>query len=365
MDSYLDKIYWGNTVQSYLIALMGILIAWAVIRTLRRFVLKRMRNWISRTSNNFDDIIFSVVERFILPYVYLAINYHIIQELYLHPRLKKILAVAMAVITTYFLVRLLNHAIQFAINGLMKRRNESAERIRQLNGVMIVIKALIWFVGFIFLLGNLGYDVRTMIAGLGVGGIAIALAAQTVLGDLFSYFVIFFDKPFEIGDFIKTGTSSGTIEQIGIKTTRLRSLDGEQLVISNTDLTKTTIHNYKRLEKRRVAFTLQVIYGIKTDLLKQIPMIIKEIVNEQPGTAFDRAHLSKLDTSSINFDVVYIVDSSDFGQYMDIQQAVLIKIMEAFEQRGVEFAYPTQTIVVNKQEELIKDEGTGGQDSEK
>jgi small-conductance mechanosensitive channel len=271
----------------------------------------------------------------------------------------------MAVITTYFVVRLLNHAIQLAINGFMKRRNESAERIRQLNGVMVVIKSLIWFIGFIFLLGNLGYDVRTMIAGLGVGGIAIALAAQTVLGDLFSYFVIFFDKPFEIGDFIKTGASSGTIEQIGIKTTRLRSLDGEQLVISNTDLTKTTIHNFKRLEKRRVAFTLQVIYGIKTDLLKQIPMIIKEIVSEHPGTAFDRAHLSKLDTSSINFDVVYIVDSADFGQYMDIQQAVLIKIMEAFEQRGIEFAYPTQTILVNKRDGQLKEEEIKGQDTEK
>src|SRR5690606_30272375 len=154
---------------------------------------------------------------------------------------------------------------QLMVNGYMKRRHETPERIRQLNGVMIVIKALVWFVGFIFLLGNLGYDVRTMIAGLGVGGIAIALAAQTVLGDLFSYFVIFFDKPFEIGDFVKAGDSMGTIEQIGIKTTRIRSLDGEQLVMSNTNLTSSTIRNYKRLEKRRVVTSIGVTYQTKSE----------------------------------------------------------------------------------------------------
>ncbi|RYY28609.1 MAG: mechanosensitive ion channel family protein [Chitinophagaceae bacterium] len=347
MNSFLDKIYWGNTVQAYLIALAGIFITWAVIRTLRRVVLKRVGKWITRTNNHFDDIVLKVVEKFLLPYIYLLINYQIISELYIHPRLRKVLAVAMAVVTLYFLVRLINHALQLMVNGYMKRRHETPERIRQLNGVMIVIKALVWFVGFIFLLGNLGYDVRTMIAGLGVGGIAIALAAQTVLGDLFSYFVIFFDKPFEIGDFVKAGDSMGTIEQIGIKTTRIRSLDGEQLVMSNTNLTSSTIRNYKRLEKRRVVTSIGVTYQTKSEQLREIPGLIKDIVTANSDTVFDRAHLSKLDAYSINFEFIYIIQTADFGRYMDIQQAVLLAIIEAFEARGIQFAYPTQTVVLD------------------
>jgi small-conductance mechanosensitive channel len=357
MDSYLDKIYWGNTVQSYLIAIAGIFITWAVIRTLRRVVVKRLATWIARTTNKHDDILLVVIQRYVLPYAYLLINYQIIQELYLHPRLKKILGVAMALITTYYLVRLVNHAIQLAVNGFMRRRNETPERIRQLTGVLVVIKATIWFIALIFLLGNLGYDVRTFIAGLGVGGIAIALAAQTVLGDLFSYFVIFFDKPFEIGDFITTPSAMGTIEQIGIKTTRIRSLDGEQVVMSNTDLTKATIHNYKRLETRRVIFTIQVVYGTKNDLLKQIPTIVKDIVGSHDIALFDRTHLSAITATGFNFEVVYIVNSADFGKYMDVQQSVLLRIIEAFENRGIEFAYPTQSILINQSATVDDNDG--------
>jgi len=348
MDSYLDKIYWGNTLQSYLIVITGIIMCWATIRLLSRVVVKRLGAWIYKTRTVYDDILFSVIEKYLLPYAYLFINYQIIQQLNMHPRVRKILFVAIAVITTFYLVRLINHTIQLAINGYMRKRNESEERIRQLTGVLIVIKALIWIIGLISLLGNLGYDVRTFIAGLGVGGIAIALAAQTILGDLFSYFVIFFDKPFEIGDFITTPSASGIIEQIGIKTTRLRSLDGQQLVMSNTDLTRSTIHNYKRLEKRRVLFTLQVVYSTSKDLLQQIPGIVKDIITAQESTTFDRAHLSSLGASSINFEVVYIVDSADFGKYMDTQQSVLINIVEVFADRGIEFAFPTQTLVIDK-----------------
>ncbi|HTE25641.1 mechanosensitive ion channel family protein [Flavitalea sp.] len=351
MDSYLDKVYWGNTVQSYFIALAGIFVSWVIIRILRGFVMTHVTRWISKSNSTYDDVILSEIRKYILPYAYLFINYQIINQLNLSHRLQKILTVAMAVITIYFLVRVINHAIQLMVTGFMRRRNESAERIRQLTGLLGVVKALVWITGFIVLLGNLGYDVRTFIAGLGVGGIAIALAAQTVLVDLFSYFVIFFDKPFEIGDYVTTPTASGVVEQIGIKTTRLRSLDGEQLVMSNTDLTKSTIRNYKRLEKRRSVFTLQVVYSTKTDLLKQIPTIVKDIVSSHELTTFDRAHLSSLGSSSVNYEVVYIVDSPEFGKYMDTQQSVLLKIMEAFHVRGIEFAYPTQRLYIDKPQE--------------
>jgi small-conductance mechanosensitive channel len=360
MDSFLDKIYWGNTVQSYLVAIGGIFIAWAIIRLLRGVIMTSLTKWFSRTNNTYDDVLLSIVRKYVLTYAYILINYQIILELNLSPRLQKILLVAMAVVTTYFAIRLINHAIQLLVNRRMRRRNESAERIRQLTGVLTVFKGAIWIVGFIVLLGNLGYDVRAFITGLGVGGIAIALAAQTVLIDLFSYFVIFFDKPFEIGDYVSTATAAGTVEHIGIKTTRLRSLDGEQLVMSNTDLTKSTIRNYKRLQKRRVVFALQVVYSTNTDLLKQIPTIVKDIIAAQNLATFDRAHLASLGSSCINYEVVYQVETPEFVKFMDTQQSVLLSIMEAFHDRGIEFAYPTQTLLIkNSQEQtdMVSDSG--------
>ena len=157
---------------------------------------------------------------------------------------------------------------------------------------MLVINLCIWFLGIVFLFDNLGYDVTAIIAGLGIGGIAIALAAQNILGDLFNYFVIFFDRPFEIGDFIVLDDKKGNVEYIGIKTTRLKSITGEQIIISNTDLTNSRLHNFKRMEQRRVLFTLGVTYQTTPEQLQMIPGIIKSIIEDQEGITFDRAHFA-------------------------------------------------------------------------
>lgn len=202
--------------------------------------------------------------------------------------------------------------------------------------------------GFLFLIDNLGYDITTLVAGLGIGGIAVALAAQTILGDLFSYLVIFFDKPFEIGDFIIIDDKMGTIEYIGIKTTRIRTLSGEQLICSNTDLTNSRVHNYKRMEKRRVVFSFGVIYQTAASQIKRIPGIVREIIESDAGNTFDRAHFSSYGDFSLNFEVVYYVMTPDYNIYMDRQQAINIAIFERFEQEKIEFAYPTQTVLLNK-----------------
>lgn len=344
MESFWQKMVCGNSILSYTLVLGGIILAWAVIRVLRRYVLKQLRAWISKTDTQFDDITFSVAEKFVLPYLYLFINYQLLQQLKLSPRVEKVLHVAMAVVTMYYIIRIVNHVLHLFITGIMRRRNESEFRMRQLNGALMVLKAIVWLVGFIFLVDNLGYNVTTMIAGLGVGGIAIALAAQAVLGDLFSYFVIFFDKPFEIGDAIVMGDKTGTIEYIGIKTTRIRSLTGEQLVVPNTDLTKLTIHNYKRLDKRRMFFTLGVTYQTTPDQLLEIPVMVEEIIRSKEKTEFGRAHMAALADSSINFEIEYYVLTQDYKEFMDVRQAVLHDIIVAFQHKGLEFAYPTQTL---------------------
>ena len=183
---------------------------------------------------------------------------------------------------------------------------------------------------------------------LGIGGIAIALAAQTILGDLFSYFVIFFDRPFEIGDFIVIDDKSGVVEHIGIKTTRIRTLGGEQLICSNTDLTNSGLHNYKRLQKRRILFNLGVTYQTSHQQISEIPGILKGIVESKPYVTFDRAHFSGYGDFSLNFEIVYYILDSDYTFYMDKQQAIYLDILKAFEERGIEFAYPTQTLMMQQ-----------------
>lgn len=218
-----------------------------------------------------------------------------------------------------------------------------------MGGVIIVLKAIVWFMGAVLLLDNLGYNVATILAGMGIGGIAIALAAQNILGDLFSYFVIFFDKPFEIGDFVNAEGKSGTVEYIGIRTTRIRSISGEEVVLSNTKLTGNALHNYKRMQRRRIAFSTGVTYQTSADQLKKIPSIMEEAVRRQETLSFDRAHLASFGDFSINFETVYFVDSADYMVHMDAQQAVLQYIFEAFEKENIQFAYPTQTLFLENQ----------------
>jgi small-conductance mechanosensitive channel len=196
---------------------------------------------------------------------------------------------------------------------------------------------------------NLGFNISAVIAGLGIGGIAIALAAQAILGDLFSYFVIFFDRPFEVGDFIVVGDKTGTVEYTGIKTTRIRALSGEQLVFSNTDLTNSRIHNFKKMQERRVVFKLGVVYQTPTAQLEEIPKIVRAIIEKHTDVRFDRGHFASYSDFSLNFEFVYFVFGAEYVKYMDTQQSINLEIYKEFEKRKIEFAYPTQTLYLNKE----------------
>jgi small-conductance mechanosensitive channel len=193
-------------------------------------------------------------------------------------------------------------------------------------------------------LDNLGIDVTALITGLGIGGIAVALAAQNILGDLFASLSIVFDKPFVLGDFIIVGSDMGTVEKIGLKTTRLKSLSGDQLIFSNNDLLKSRIVNCRRMRERRVAFSVGVACGPPREKLEQIPSMLREIVQSQKEVRFDRAHLKELGGYSLNFEVVYFVLTPDYTVYMDIQQSINLAIYEQLAEMSVELAYPTQTL---------------------
>jgi small-conductance mechanosensitive channel len=191
-------------------------------------------------------------------------------------------------------------------------------------------------------LANLGVEVTPLITGLGIGGIAVALAAQSILGDLFGSLTILLDKPFLVGDFIIVGDQMGTIEKIGIKTTRVRALSGEQLVFSNTDLLSSRIRNFKRMYERRVVFSVGVVYETPVEKLQRIPEIIRQSILTQPQTRFDRAHFNTFGAYSLNFEAVYFVTTPDYNRYMDIQQAINLELVRRFGEEHIEFAYPTQ-----------------------
>ncbi|WP_229217417.1 mechanosensitive ion channel family protein [Massilia forsythiae] len=212
-----------------------------------------------------------------------------------------------------------------------------------------VARTALWLIIALMILDNFGLNITTLVASLGIGGIAVALAIQNILGDLFSSLSIVLDKPFVVGDFITVDDIAGTVEYVGLKTTRIRALGGEQVVFSNSDLLKSRIRNYKRMQTRRIVFTVGVVYEISKSQLLAIPRILREIVDAQPQARFDRAHFKAYGASSLDFETVYIVQTPDYGVYMDIQQEINVALFERFGQEGIGFAYPTQTVYLSHQ----------------
>ncbi len=234
---------------------------------------------------------------------------------------------------------------------LRHRRADLLQSDRQtattLNVVGFVGRVAIWAVVLLMALDNLGVNITALVAGLGVGGIAVALAVQSVLGDLLASVAIALDKPFAVGDFLVLADHMGTVEQVGIKSTKLRSLSGEQLVIANADLLSSRVRNYGRMAERRVVFSFRVTYETPPERLAAIPELVAGIVRDQPNTRFDRCHLMQFGPSSLDFECVYYVLSRDYNEYMDVQQQIILGIIRTLGGIGVEFAYPTQKLYVH------------------
>jgi small-conductance mechanosensitive channel len=236
----------------------------------------------------------------------------------------------------------------------LRRERQAAmdpDAVAAIDVLGFVVHVAVWSLVLLLAMDNLGYEITALLAGLGVGGIAVALATQNILGDLFASLSIVLDKPFAVGDFLVVGDFLGSVEKVGIKTTRLRSLSGEQLVFSNNDLLSSRIRNYGRMYERRVLFTLGVTYQTPADKLKRIPAIVREAIEMQESVRFDRAHFQKYGDFALIFEIVYYVLSPDFNLYMDIHQAVNLFIYERFAEEEIEFAYPTQTLYVTSANE--------------
>lgn len=339
-----DKLILGNPLKDWAIALGIIVAVFMLINLLKKPALRRFQKWTASTANTFDDFIILILETTVIPLLYFITVYFALQYLVLESRADHVLKVAMLFVSTFYMLRLVTSFLTYVVTNLVGRGEDSESKQKQARGLILILKGVIWILGIVFLLNNSGYDVTTIIAGLGIGGIAIALAAQAILGDLFSYFVIFFDRPFEIGDFIIVEDKIGAVEYIGIKTTRIKAISGEQIVFANKDLTDSRLHNFKRMQRRRVVFKTGVTYQTSSDLIKKIPGMIKEIIGGVEIVDFDRSHFSEFGDFSLNFETVYFINSNDYNIYMDVQQKIYLEILEGFENENIEFAYPTQTL---------------------
>jgi small-conductance mechanosensitive channel len=349
MHNFFNQTIFNNRLWDYLVLAIVLILGTIIINFFKRYLLKHLKAWSAKTTTNIDDFVVRTVEKKLFPLLYYALIYFGLNGLKLDILIKRSINILGVALLMYYSVRFALDTVSYIMEYVWAKKEVDESRKGALNGIVVVFKVMVWGLTVIIFLDNLGVKVSGIVAGLGIGGVAVALAAQAILGDLFSYFTIFFDRPFEIGDFIITGEFLGTVEHIGVKTTRLRSLSGEQLIFSNSDLTNSRLRNYKRMERRRVLFQIGVTYETETAALKAIPGIIKDIIAGFTDAVFDRAHFASYGDFSLNFEIVYYVLGSDYNRYMDIQQEINFQIKEEFEQRGIEFAYPTQTLFLKKE----------------
>jgi len=344
----LQKTFLNNRILDYIICVFVLILGIVIIQLFKRIVITRLEVWAKKTAIIIDNFLIKGIEKYLIPLLYLGVFYISIKFLTLHPVLIKIINILGLILLTFFGTRFLLSIIVGGLDTYFETREYYKERKNLYAGLFVLIKVAVWIFAFFFLFDNLGIKITPLIAGLGIGGVAIALASQAILGDLFNYFVILFDRPFEVGDFIIIDNYSGTVEYIGIKTTRIRSVTGEELVMSNTDLANSRIRNYKRMERRRGIFQIGVTYQTPLEKLKEIPGIIENIIKSIPDTIFDRAHFFSFGDFSLIFEVSYYVIGRDYKKYMNIQQEINFRIKEEFEKRGIDFAYPTQTLYLYK-----------------
>ncbi len=344
---FLDRMIFQNTLLEWLTALGVAAGSYIALVLLRRITVRNISRVAKRTRTDWDDIVEKLLRqtrRIWLLVIALAIGSRLV-ELSENGRLAlKYVVVFVTIIQVGVWGRALILALIDRHIAAQKETDPGAATTMAALG--IVLQIVMWVVLVLMGLQNIGIEVAPLLAGLGVGGIAVALAVQNILGDLFASLSIVLDKPFVIGDMVVVGEMSGNVEHIGLKTTRVRSLSGEQLVFSNSDMLSARIRNFKRMSERRILFRVGVVYQTPRDLVEAIPGMLREAVEAQELARFDRAHFTSFGPSSLDFEVVYFVKSPEYVSYMNTQQAINLMVLDRFRSAGIEFAYPTQTLFV-------------------
>jgi small-conductance mechanosensitive channel len=333
----------GNTLYNYLYFIAVFATSIGLSSLLKYVIIDKLAAFAQRTKNKFDDAIVSFLSSIKFSF-YLFISFYIaLQFLNFNAFAHRIIDAIFIVYIIYQVIQIIHIFIDFFLDKKANGENgQSIEHVKDI--IQLILRVTFWVVGVLFVLSNIGVNITSLIAGLGIGGIAVALAVQNILGDLFSYFAIAFDRPFIKGDLIVIGEHTGVIEKVGIKTTRIRALQGEELIVSNSELTSSRIQNFKNMQERRIVFSLGVLCETPLDKLEKIPQLVHDIITPISMARFERAHLSAFGDSAYMYEVVYYVQSADYNQYMDTHQTILLEIIRTFADEQIEFAYPTSTV---------------------
>jgi len=352
-QKFLDFTLLGNSGEDYLRSFLVFIGAVVVFKIVQFIIIKRVEILTRKTETDLDDFIITSIKSIKPPFyffvsLYIASRFLTIKEVF-----SNFIDGAIFILVVLQMILVLQKIIDYAASKIIKKASvdnvdeqEDQEEEAVIRTISRVVKFLVWAVAILFVLSNMGVNVTSAIAGLGIGGIAIAMASKDILSDIIAAVTIFIDKPFKVGQFVQIGENMGTIEHVGAKTTRIKTLQGEELIIPNKDIANSRIQNYKRMSNRRIVFNLGVVYGISAEKVKQIPIFIKEIIEGVDLTEFDRSNFATYGDSSLNFETVYYINSADYNEYMDVQEKINLAIYEKFEKEGIEFAYPTQKIFV-------------------
>ncbi len=348
--------FYGNELRIWMIALVITFLVFIALLISRVFLRNRIERRVSNTRTDLDNFLANLVSSTQILFLLILAIYFGSLALQLSDRTNLILGILVKIALILQVGLWLNSLVTYLIARRLHQHLETEPSHATTIGALgVILRATIWAIVIVMVLNNIpGIRVDTLIASLGITGIAVGLAVQNILGDLFASLSIALDRPFVIGDFITVGDYSGTVEHIGLKSTRVRSLSGEQLVFGNNDLLSSRIRNYKRMARRRVPFVIGVTYQTSYAKVKEIPGIIDDVIGMQPQVTFDRAHFKGFGPSSLDFEVVYFVEDSNYNLYMDIQQAINLEIMHRFEMEGIEFAYPTQTVILQNGDSTAK-----------
>lgn len=337
----------GNSIHSYFLSLLTFIAVWVFLLYLRSFVKARVHSIAVKEGSHYWALVRDLL-REIRPFFFPIMAIYIAtRRLELSPISSKYLTILCMAVLVIQVVKIASEILVFFITR--NRTDESADfATRNTNrNIILLIRIGLWSAGALFILDNAGFNVGTFIAGLGIGGVAIALASQAILGDTFSSFAISLDKPFEPGDYIVVDNFQGTIEIIGLKTTRIRSITGELVIFSNSDLSKSRIRNYKRMQQRRINTKLGVTYDTSYENLRKIPEILRMIVEGVENANMDRAHFATYGDSALIFELAYFVPTPAVIDYMDVQQEINYRIHEEFWKLGIQFAFPSQTLYLH------------------
>lgn len=348
----LDQVYFGNTVLQWGIALGVVVATFIGFHIVKYVIVHRLKKTAEKTATDFDDFIVKLLgsTKFLL-----IVALSIYAGSFMLALSDSVRTYMTSVAVVVFLLQSVlwgNRLIDYALIRFTEQRIDAADPASTTAAGIIGTVARIVFIALMTLVGlaSIGFDINALVAGLGIGGIAIALAIKGILEDLFGSLTIALDKPFAVGDYITVGEFSGTVENVGLKSTRVRSNTGEQLVMSNADLLSSRLRNFGRMTERRGNMALGVTYDTPADKLEAIPGMIKEIIDGEVLARFDRAHFASFGDFSLNFAIVYWMETPAYKDFMDTTQSINLKVVRRFEKEGIEMAFPTQTLYVNKEE---------------